>query len=44
MKIDGALKDFQFNFEIVDFHDFRRIWHLGGFGSMENAPIGRAVI
>ena len=28
--------------KIVDFLDLCRIWHLGGFGQMENAPEGHA--
>ena len=37
--LGGALRFcFVVVFLIVDFLDFRRIWHLGGFGDMENTP------
>ena len=34
----AALRDFCFIIEIVDFLDFYCIWHLVGFGGMENYP------
>ena len=40
--LGGALMDFSFYYEKCVFFDFCRIWHLGGFGRMENTPTGYA--
>ena len=42
--LGGALRDFDFIIKTIDILDFCRIWHLRGFGSMEDTPTDVALI